>query len=535
MTDIELRDSFRIFRTALMRDMTAQGFPSSFVGAILRWFDPTSEDYLTHVDQWKQALCRGACYKGDVPTALLETGVFKESVFHTLYPDPERGFDIKCVHAIANLFYKCRAPARKATDWEAVKHRLSTPPVLSLTKADIRHLRHALRHVDVLPDFDSIGRYGPGITSEGFSQSQRWSRKGLIPPVPPSWYRVSPFDTWEPDGIAYDFRCTKIAEVPKTLKANRIVSAEPAQSMFAQLMVSNHLDRLIHRVFAGSVYLHDQALHNTLLRSTEYRSIDLSDASDYISCDLVSLLLPTLWPLLARVRSTHAVFPDGDVIELRTFAPMGSGICFPVLTLVNLAIGKVICRKPFHFYGDDGIVHRDDVISVTDMQQASGLVVNQGKTCYHGLFRESCGMELFGNMDISPCYIRDTIASTEWTKLNQIVEFFDDLGWSSSAEVVGAFVASQHPVTRVNVALQRHEMSIPTRVAVDKECYLDGYNGIRKWLCQRGQTQAERESLVSLGRVKTRVVRRFRTPRDYSALLEAAANAARGGNPSSPT
>lgn len=520
MTNSELSHLVGLFRPTLVRDLVAQGFPSSVAGAILNWFDPRKDDYLEHVSLWREFLCRGACCHGDIPKQLLEIGVVKETVYHTLVLDPEMDGTTRLIHACALLFYKSHAPARQEMDIDSVSLRLSSPPDVSLTRSDIRRLRHALRHVDVMPDYEALGCYGPGSTAESYTNFERWNRKGLIPPVPPSWYRWSLLDDWVPDGVANDFRITKIACVPKTLKSDRVVSSEPAQSMYAQLTLSRYLDRAMHTIFNGSVYLHDQSLHNTLLRCPEYRTIDLSDASDYVSCDLVSRILPNLWTILSKVRSTHSVFPDGRLIELSTFAPMGSGVCFTVLTLVNLAICSVVCKHPFHVYGDDVIVHKDDIIEVTEWQQAAGLKVNTGKTCYHGRFRESCGLEILGDTEITPVYVRDTLESSAWSKLNELCEKFTRLGWFNTCDLIGAFVKHQSRPVRVNRYLQRYEVLCPCIISTDRTTYVGGYAGIRKWFLQKHEASKERESIAFVTKGRTKLVSRYRALDDFPFLRD---------------
>jgi hypothetical protein len=520
MTDQELSHLFGLFRTTILEDTTSLGYPSSVIGACLNWYSPDNPEYLDHVDLWKQLLARGAGYPDDVPAALIQYGLVKRSPYGSVYINDEDVKTLRQVHAIVNLFYKSHCSARRATDWDSVKSRLSNPPELSLTKKDVRRLRAVLRPLDVLPPLEGFGSYGPGITAEGFSPYDRWMRSGRIPPVPPNWYRWNARDEIELS-VADDFRITRIAEVPKTLKSNRVISSEPAQSMFAQKVVWRHLDMLFEKYYGKYVSLHDQERHNTLLDDPDYRSVDLSDASDYVSCDLVSLVLPTLWPLLASVRSTHSLFPDGSLVQLRTFAPMGSGVCFPVLTAINLAIGLVVCKHPFSIYGDDGIFHKDDIIRVTEMQIACGLKVNQGKTCYLGTFRESCGKELYGRTDITPVYIRESLKSTDWSKLNELVEKFNSLGWYSTARLAASFATYYKPLRyRWNPRLQRIEVLAPIYIRVDRDKALDGYAGLRKWILTRVPERSESESKVIKVKGRLKLVHRFRWIADYPDLLE---------------
>jgi hypothetical protein len=426
------------------------------------------------------------------------------------------------VHQAALMFYKAHAPARSRTDWDNVKARLSDPPDLCLTRADIRQMRRALRPIDNIQPC-KFGAYGPGVTQDGLTAFQRWNREGFIPPVPPSWYRWSILDDWQPQGISYDLRYTKIAEVPKSLKSTRVVSAEPAQSMYAQHVVSHSLDAVLHKVFAGHVFLHNQEAHNSYLHVDWARTIDLSDASDHVSCDLVSLLLPSLWPILASVRSTHALFPDGDLVPLRTFAPMGSGVCFPILTIVGLAISALVSKTGcYSWYGDDGIVHADEFAETMEVQTACGLVVNTSKSCGHPLFRESCGLELFRGHNITPIYVRDPVESTDFAKLNELVFKFNEIGWLSVVDALVADVIGDHGIrVRNNPKYQRRELLARVGVTRLKHASVDGYAGLRKWAVTRSQLSDRSESEVSWSSGSSQLVCRYRSFADYPALVDA--------------
>jgi hypothetical protein len=293
--------------------------------------------------------------------------------------------------------------------------------------------------------------------------------------------------------------------------------------MYAQLLVGNHLDRLMHRAFAGHVFLHNQALHNTLLYSEYARTIDLSDASDYVSCDLVSWILPSLWPLLARVRSTHALFPDGDLVPLRTFAPMGSGVCFPVLTLVGLAISSLVSTTDlYHWYGDDGIVHVNDFVETTEAQKACGLKVNATKSCSHEYYRESCGLELLNGEDVTPSYIREPIERTDYAKLNELVKKFNQLGWRSAVDTLMQLVEEALPYrVRIHPAYQRPELLVHTLIKRAREAKVDGWSGLRKWYVTRSNYSSRQESEVSWSSGNSLLVCRYRPMTDYPDLVAA--------------
>jgi len=520
MTNQELGHLFGLFRSTILSDLSDNGIPSSVVGSLLNWFDPAKPEYLTHVSAWKELLARGACFEADVPRVLLEWKVVRQTSYHTLIFEDKVSWKVLYVNLIANLFYKAHCPPRQETDWESVKLRLSSPPELSLTHRDIRRLRNTVRCLDDCPDVDGLGSYGPGITCDGLSSFERWNREGNIPPVPPNWYRWNMRDDYTPR-VDSEIRYTRIAEVPKTLKSNRIISSEPAQSMFAQKAVASWMDHRFMRFFSNHVTLHDQSFHNRYLRDPEYRTIDLSDASDYVSCDLVSRVLPALWPLLASIRSTHALFPDGELVPLRTFAPMGSGLCFPILTAVNLAICNVACHRPFSVYGDDVIAHRDDIVSVMEWQAACGLRLNQAKTCLASPFRESCGVEMFDDLEVTPLYIRERIDLTDWKKAEELVEaFLYRYSMPSTAALVARIISGgKPPRLRANPAYQRREVLVPVYIRVDRERKLDGYAGLRKWYLTRNETRPDQESLVIAGKGRLKRVCRYRPETDYPTLL----------------
>lgn len=523
MTNEELSRLVGRFRKPILSDLIANGLPSSVAGGILNWFNPCDERYVKRVSSWRTFLCEGAVPRDQLPACLYQ-----------YLPVPAGADDKYCyvegmsvhiahqVHQAALIFYKAHAPARSQTDWDSVKARLSDPPDLCLTRADIRQMRRALRPIDNLQP-DTFGAYGPGVTQEGLTAFDRWNRKGFIPPVPPSWYRWSILDDWQPDGVATDLRYTKIAEVPKSLKSTRVVSAEPAQSMYAQHVVSHALDIAMHKVFAGHVYLHNQAMHNVHLYTDWARTIDLSDASDHVSCDLVSLLLPSLWPILASVRSTHALFPDGDLVPLRTFAPMGSGVCFPILTIVGLAVSALVSKTGFYvWYGDDGIVHTAEAAATVDAQTACGLVVNTSKSCFHPLFRESCGLELFKGVDITPNYVRDPIESMDFAKLNDLVKSMNRVGWDSVVDALVADVIGDHGIrVRNNPRIQRRELLCRVHVPRLQHANVDGYAGLRKWAVTRNQQSDRSESEVSWSSGSSQLVCRYRSFADYPDLVDA--------------
>lgn len=123
--------------------------------------------------------------------------------------------------------------------------------------------------------------------------------------------------------------------------------------------------------------------------------------------------------------------PDdsGIPIRLRKFAAMGSALCFPVESFIFYAVGMsaILDRRSLqptsrnlyklkgllYVYGDDIIVHRDEVAVVADALEAFGLKVNASKSFRNGKFRESCGMDAFDGHDVTPTYVRSVPPSNK--------------------------------------------------------------------------------------------------------------------------
>lgn len=481
------RSSFDALRHSLRQDLTIwHGFSNPDTGAILNWFSPSNPEYLNHVDDWQVSLCQGAVESAPPFLPYHRNGFGSYDIFSM------SGDQVVAIHQVAKLLYKWHGIPRKETNMDEVKLRLRQPLPITLRPFELEGIRECLRDIRP-PDLNEVlGRFGPGATFEGFNSEQKWKRVGGIPDVPPNLFRVNPRDPKEfrpfGDGV------TKIAEVPKSIKCNRIVSSEPAMYMFAQLAVADNLVKQLHQYYGSHVSLDDQERHNRALMWDGACSIDLSDASDHVSCELVRSVLPQLWPVLAKVRSSSARFPDGEEVPLGTFAPMGSGCCFPVLTTVTLGIvayAAVVYRLEggrraiwYHIYGDDLIVPLWLYEIVCDLLTRAGLLVNRRKSCCNLLYRESCGKELFGCVDVTPAYIRDPFRSLDAAKVEQICSHLESRFFPNTAKAI-ADLSEAALFTRYNRNLQRLEVCVRATSARQKIHSISVWDGLLRWFATR--------------------------------------------------
>lgn len=514
-------DLFRTLRKAITTDMVACGVPTSCACAILNWFSPCTMDYLTRVSDWQSLLCKGYL-SGTVmfPPALFALGVIKRLSPTVIKLDYSKVGLIKQVHQVAKLFYKFDGIPRKKTDLESVKQRLSHP--CSEYDSEYAHaLAYKLNALCAPRKWESlIGKYGPGVTADGFDEVRKWGRYGVYPyNVPITLFISSIYDYMNLPPIK---RCrygiTKVAEVPKTLKSKRIVSSEPANFMFAQLAVARHMMKELHRAFPDHVFLHDSTKHNELLMDPEFCSIDLSDASDHISRRLVWSALPEWREYLFSVRSSFAQFPDRSICPLRTFAPMGSGVCFVVLTAICVGACSICCTRPFHVYGDDIIVHYRDYVSVCEFLTSIGLKINWDKSCCNKHYRESCGLEMLGSTDITPCYLRSLPQQMTSSSIEVVAAKLQSIQWSTTLDRLFELVDNR-PRIRYNVAYQRHEVEVVEKYPITAKTHLYGTNGLNRWFCITANS-----SMVYLGSVRTKFRRIFQSCEIYPYLVSKVCN-----------
>lgn len=513
--------SFSILRKPLRQDLVSwHGFSNPDAGKILNWFDPSDREYLEHVEQWQVGLCQGCLI--DAPPL----PVYRRNAFGTYDLMDALSDQVGAIHQVAKLVYKWHGTPRRETNMNEVKQRLRESLPVTLDAFEIEAIRSILDRIEA-PDLNAVsGRFGPGATFEGFDPVEKWTRKGAIPDVPANLFRYNPRDSkcFRPFGDGY----TKIAEVPKTIKSNRIVSSEPAMYMYAQLAVGDALVAQLHKHFAAHISLDDAERHNQALLWDGACSIDLSDASDHVSIGLVQAVLPRLWPVLAKVRSSYSIFPDGDCVQLETFAPMGSGVCFPVMTTVIAGIceyaSRVIRREKhvrtwWKVYGDDIIVPVCMYDFVCDLLTRAGLVVNTKKSCCTSIYRESCGHEWYRYTDITPVYIRDPIPSMDAAKVEQVASTLERRFFPNTAKTV-ADLADAVRGYRYNIDLQRSEVDVRVTSARQKIRTLDGWDGLNRWnsLKTRGKSWDAKEPSGVSAEVWTKPGWRYKTSEDYPYL-----------------
>ena len=222
----------------------------------------------------------------------------------------------------------------------------------------------------------------------------------------------------------------RLCAVPKTLSTPRLIAAEPTSLQWCQQTIRDYMyTRVSKTTIRDFVDFRRQDLNGALAlqasRVQSHSTIDLSSASDRISCWHVERLFRRSPSLLRALQATRSVWIEQKICRvapryhyLRKYSTMGNATTFPVQTLffLSLALGAVLYarnlrvsdrvigrlgKEEVRVFGDDIIVPKDSSGLLLELLQALGLRVNQHKTFTEGDFRESCGVDAYGGNNVT--------------------------------------------------------------------------------------------------------------------------------------
>jgi hypothetical protein len=324
----------------------------------------------------------------------------------------------------------------------------------------------------------------------------------------------------------------RVILVPKDSRGPRLISCEPLSFQWIQQGLSRaivkHVER--HPLTRHSVRFTDQrpnqiaALHGSL--TGKYATLDLNEASDRVSLGLVRLLFPdSIIEYLEACRSLSTELPNGQVIPLSKYAPMGSALCFPVLALtiwaiLTAGISDADARECVLVYGDDVVVPTAYAEYATKLLEAFGLKVNQDKSCTKGFFRESCGTDAFKGVDVTPIYIRTVWSShrcphvysswisyansfydkryyrTYWYIVDKLLKVYKEIPQkadSCESDLSLYDVPAQHRprATRTNLSLQKRESRVWELVSRPVIKDLDGWLMLLRYFTEAGKPSGD--------------------------------------------
>lgn len=401
------------------------------------------------------------------------------------------------IHDICQTFSKLEGAAKDETVQEQYTTFVGTDNTLRVGKWDL-FLQARMALGDLFRDFkiDHCHEYsvGSGSSFGGLSTAnKKWTelfhRRWQLPAsryVSESRFLCDPESgefvcrrdiTWDAGERASSvqrlpIKSAKLTDVAKDARGARLISVEPVEHMWIQQGQARLIREWVekHAFTKGHLSFSDQTINASMAvegsRTGKWATLDLKDASDRVSLDLVE----TIWPArisnwLKTSRTEYFTMPATrwiDVVETqppvgwvkpeglgldrskcefnaidgkampktglyipvwkyKKFAPMGSAVCFPVMALTIWAIVTAeLSRKhertvrDFYIYGDDLIVDVDDVKDVRAALEACGLMLSD-KKCFQGTkslrFREACGSDSFNGKPVRVHRIKKDLIS----------------------------------------------------------------------------------------------------------------------------
>lgn len=230
---------------------------------------------------------------------------------------------------------------------------------------------------------------------------------------------------------------SRLLAVPKSLTKPRLIASEPSEMMFCQQNIRQFVYKRFHDTWLGGfVNFHDQTQNRVMALAGSVdgslATIDLSDASDRVSCQVVGNVFRGNLPLLRALAATRTRLCEVPlagsrestrIVELRKYSTMGNATTFPVQSIVFLVTALACCceeerivnprilrrwRGKVSVFGDDIIVPNEIARTVMDLLEALGFKVNTAKSFTEGNFRESCGIDAFRGHCVTPAYWHGT-------------------------------------------------------------------------------------------------------------------------------
>jgi hypothetical protein len=213
--------------------------------------------------------------------------------------------------------------------------------------------------------------------------------------------------------------CIIAQAVPKSWKVARIVAPDTILGGF----LSRGLGEMLRRRLEKNTHIDlalQQERHKRWARKASKTgrssTIDMSKASDSFVRRHLELLLHESWMDPLDCARTSLCEVNGKVIELRSFMLMGSGHTFPLQTILFYSLAKSVCsllksEGLVSVYGDDIIVPTKCATKFIVIMEELGFTINSAKSFYdepdcdrpsHTFFRESCGGDYKGGIDVRP-------------------------------------------------------------------------------------------------------------------------------------
>lgn len=284
-------------------------------------------------------------------------------------------------------------------------------------------------------------RWGPGATWDypmgtyrGTKISNRMSTTvecipymKLIIESDPNWIEaITGFYPEGPVSLVKDFwtvtDSSRVTTVPKDWDKDRIIDIQPTACGFLQQGMGRYLRRILLSLGIDLDSQEQNQLHAFYAYYAELATLDLKSASDSVTTELVSLLIPPDWcQYLFSLRTKYSQIGGrrGPKVRIEKFSAMGNAFTFELETLIFWALSKAVSEfegvkdGTVLVYGDDIIVDRKIADTLITALNYCGFGVNETKSFTHGHFFESCGEHFHSGVCVTPIYQKSVVNSPE--------------------------------------------------------------------------------------------------------------------------
>lgn len=517
--------------------------PRLFRGLILRVFE-SSGSLRTDPDIQAIRLIRqllGVVRKLEMTCSPLDTG---NSVKEFFQIDMEvsngdlswsSGPDFQAERAASLSFTDLKAArlAWESTDQLSLFSTPSSPHLLGVLDTIQRVADLLSAHLGVFNPSEWKSKHGPGVVADqrfGAYKYAFWRWPDRLERVFPyadfavaNYAQVDlvPRGKAESEGF-YNESPARLCAVPKTIKTPRLIAAEPLYLQWCQQAIKDYFATRVGETLAGLfIDFRRQELNGSLAlkasQGSSHATIDLSSASDRISCWHVERLFRRLPSLLDSLQATRSVWIKQDLCRysprysiVRKYSTMGNATTFPVQSLFfcSIALGCLLHSRclpvtertlrdlgkwQVRVFGDDIIVPADCSGLVVEVLSALNLKVNAGKTFLEGNFRESCGVDAFAGNDVTTVNI---LKHPQRSSPGSIV---------SSVDVHHNLLSAGYAVTA------RYLQKTASRLVSDKIRYVRHGSGLFGWsdLCGTTPTRTRTRWNSSLQRTEVQCPQTF--------------------------
>jgi len=326
-----------------------------------------------------------------------------------------------------------------------------------------RYVHGVLNAVDV---FEPC-KHGPGATAEKSLYDDKYYDLKRRPRATNWLYaQLDPLRRIAP--VQFDDVPSRVIVVEKNWKGGRVIAAEQTSRQFLQQSIGRTIKAALEK---SGLDLTENGKHKSFLMSglEHLVTVDLSDASDFVSMRLAHGIIPSNWmKLINSTRSKVLDVPGHGLMKTKTVASMGNGYCFALLSLVCSAAcctvtGNSRPYKTWSVWGDDIIIHSRYYQKLVELLTQWGLIVNYEKTFQPSQpFAETCGMDIWrcDGRNVRPHYLRcpakfSTTDQRAVEKLRSFQRFATNSGLSLTASYLYDILAPMYTDTLENRKLFR--------------------------------------------------------------------------------